>query len=230
MRQAAVGLVLVLVLAACGSPTNPEPATGPVVVVPVPPLPANPAPHKSARNLGLAPLSYKSVRAVDPAVVAAIEAELRSVLGQTGLYVLGAESPDLMLSPRIEVLEIKEIGAGNAFTMRDLGLDPGEQFVEGRLTISGQLTGVGKPFTGTVSKTIRAGKGAPGVSREDRDRDGRLELHITPEGVGALLRPAMQEMVKQFIERSHPGLATRSRRNTEADAARKKALDAPPEK
>ncbi len=231
MRQAAIGLLIVLVLAACGKPVKPEPATGPVVVAPVPPHPADPAPHKSARNLGVAALSFKSVRTVDPAVVAAIEAELRSVLGQTGLYVLTAENPDLSLSPRLDVLEIKEVGAGNAFTMRDLGLDPGDQFVQGKLALSGHLTGVGKPFTATVSKTIRAGKGTPGVSREDRDRDGRLELHITPAGVAALLRPALEEMVKQLVEHSHPGIASRAKSavDKEAEAARKKALDAPPE-
>ena len=63
----------------------------------------------------------------------------------------------------MEVLKIKEVGAGGAFTMRDLGLDPGDQYVEGEVRISGLLTGVGKPFTATVSRTIRAGHGTPGA-------------------------------------------------------------------
>ncbi len=230
MRQAAICLALFLVLSACGKPTKRDDDIGPVQMVPVRPLPKSPPPVKAARQLGVKALTVKSMRKVAPAVLAAIEAELRSVLGQTRMYVLDAEAPDLTLSPRIEVLKIAEIGAGGAFTMRDLGLDPGEQFVEGEVKISGHLVGVGKPLTATVSKVLRAGKGTPGVSRKDIDGDGRYELHVTPEGVAALLRPALKEMVAQLVTRSHPGLEEKSAEDAARDAARKKALDAPPEK
>ncbi len=62
----------------------------------------------------------------------------------------------------------------------------------------------GEEITETVDAHIRGGDGTPGVFREDRDRDGRLELHITPEGAAALPRPAMLQLAAKIMARTHP--------------------------
>jgi hypothetical protein len=62
----------------------------------------------------------------------------------------------------------------------------------------------GEEFTETVDARVRGGDGTPGVFREDRDRDGRLELHITPEGAAALLRPALKQLAARLLARTHP--------------------------